>query len=153
MHERLQAAVGTKTYRQIAELTGTNHESVRRYLSGAAPSADFLASLCRTLRINADWLLTGRGPMRADEVRTAALRESPAPDLLNAMAASIERLLDRVDRIEAYVQTMETRVRATHTGNLHGTSSAAPERARRIGEVITKRPPAHDRGAAPPGRP
>src|SRR5262245_11814116 len=76
LHERLVVAVGDRTFRHIGELTKTHPETVRRYMGGQAPSTDFLAALCTTLSLNADWLLTGRGVMRLDEQRSQALREA-----------------------------------------------------------------------------
>lgn len=126
LHERLVLAVGQRSIRHVGELTGTNHETVRRYLSGQPPSAEFLAALCRVLGLNANWLLTGRGPMKVEEVRLEALRESPAPDLLTALAATVENLLDRVERVELFVQTLETRLRGqTVSGGTDASSSAA----------------------------
>jgi len=76
-----------------------------------APAAEFLSAFCSALGVNGDWLLTGRGPMKASDVKHHALGEARAGDLLGAMAGSIEVLIDRVDRTEKYVQTLETRVR------------------------------------------
>lgn len=112
LHERLLAAAGDRTYRHIGELTRTHPETVRRYMQGQAPAADFLASLCAALHISGDWLLTGRGPMKLDEQRSHALREATAGDLLTAMAGTIERLAERIDRLETYVQTLEVRLRS-----------------------------------------
>lgn len=112
MHERLLAAVGNRTYRHLGELTGTHPETVRRYLSGQAPSVEFVASLSRALNISAEWLLTGTGPMRCEEVRAHALAQADAGELLAAITGKMEGLIDRVDRIEVYMQSLETRVRA-----------------------------------------
>lgn len=112
IHERVRAAAGERTNRVLADLTGASPETVRRYMSGQAPSVEFLSAFCCALDINGDWLLTGRGPMKAVDVKHHALGEARAADLLGAMAGSIETLIDRVDRMEKYVQTLETRVRA-----------------------------------------
>lgn len=112
LHERLLAAAGDRTYRHIGELTQTHPETVRRYMQGQSPGADFLASLCAALAISGDWLLTGRGPMKLDQQRAHALRDATAGDLLTAMAGTIERLSERIDRLETYVQTLEVRLRS-----------------------------------------
>lgn len=141
LHERLQVAAGDRTYRHLGELTRTHPETVRRYMQGQTPNAEFLAELCAALSISGDWLLTGRGPMRLDEQRAHALRGATAADLLAAMAATIERLGERIDRLETYIQTLETRMSSlspdpavfTATplqeepghGSLNGQSSAA----------------------------
>ncbi|MGP1310202.1 MAG: hypothetical protein ACTS27_08400 [Phycisphaerales bacterium] len=85
---------------------------MRRYLSGQAPSVEFIATLCHRLDVNADWLLAGRGPMRASESRAAALRSARPEELLYAMANVVEQMSIRVDRMDVFVQTMETRLRA-----------------------------------------
>jgi hypothetical protein len=170
LHERLRAAAGQRTKRTLSQLTNTPSETVRRYMTTQAPAAEFLSLFCSSLGINGDWLLTGRGPMKASDVKHHALGEARAGDLLGAMAGSIEVLIDRVDRTEKYVQTLETRVRGTSgdsavefalkapkNGGTHAhpqrqagikESSAASatrahqasERARRIADAIAGRP-------------
>ena len=77
-------------------------------MTAQPPAADFLMAFCSELGVNGDWLLTGRGPMKASDVKYHALSEARAADLLGAMAGSVETLIDRVDRMEKYVQTLET---------------------------------------------
>lgn len=161
MIDRLSAAAGNRSYRHLSDLTGIHPETVRRYMQGHAPSADFLATMCRGLGINGDWLLTGRGPMKNADLRSQALQEADASELLNAMANTIETLIDRVERLELFIQTMESRLRAGN-GASHGfvegkgvgaaaatpadASSRTPahppatERARRIADALTQRP-------------
>lgn len=112
LHTRLRAAAGPRTYRQIAQLTGSNSETVRRYMLGQAPSVEFLSAFCTTLNLNAEWLLTGRGPMHRGDVRGHTLREANPHELLNAVAETLERLLVRVERLEVFLQTLEVRLRA-----------------------------------------
>lgn len=112
LHDRMMAAVGDRTFRHVAELTSQHPETVRRYLSGQAPSAEFLSNLCAALRINGDWLLTGRGPMKSEDVRTHALAQANTPELFSAMANTLESLLKRVERLEVFVQAMEVKLRA-----------------------------------------
>lgn len=143
LHERLQAAVGSRSFRHIAELTGTNHESVRRYLSGQAPSVEFLAALCRTLGLSSEWLLFGRGAMKLEDFRGSVLRETPAPDLLHALAHTVEELLQRMERIERLVQIMETRLRvASEAGvNAHERPDVVTSpHVARLADVLPQRP-------------
>lgn len=114
----MREVVGRRTYRSIAHLTNTNSETVRRYLQGQAPSVEFLSELCRALELNAHWLLTGKGPMLLSQSRQHALNEANPSELLSAVAEALEHLIERVDRLESYVQTLETRIRA---------SASAPE--------------------------
>lgn len=112
LHDRLRVVAGQRSYRALGELTGQNTETVRRYMLGASPSIEFVAAMCARFGINADWMLTGRGAMHDRENRRYALNTSSPADLLAAVAGALERLTDRVDRIEAYTQTLETRLRA-----------------------------------------
>ena len=113
LHERLRIAAGSRTYRQLGDLTNTNHETVRRYMLGQAPSAEFLAAACSALEINAQWLLVGAGPMKSADIRHHALGEAKVSELLSAMSTTLERLMDRVERLESYMQVLETHLRAS----------------------------------------
>lgn len=115
LHERIRTVVGSMTFRALAEATKQHPETVRRYLHGQAPSAEFLSALCFKFDVNAQWLLTGQGPVRHTETRADALREANPTELLSAIAAALERLTDRIDRIELFVQTLETRLRGRST--------------------------------------
>jgi len=113
LHRRLSEAVGKTTYRRLGQLTDTHPETVRRYMQGQSPGTEFLANLCRNLAINANWLLTGRGPIKLGDIRKQALSEAHAGDLLTAMANSISGIVDRLDRLELFVQGMDTRLRGS----------------------------------------
>ncbi|MEM1331091.1 MAG: hypothetical protein AAGG07_11065 [Planctomycetota bacterium] len=171
LHDRLREAVGDRTFRHIAELTGIHPETVRRYMSGQAPSAEFLSRLSSSLMLSGEWLLSGRGPMKADQVRKEVLNSSEASDLLTALATTVDRLLQRVERLEVFVQSLDTRMRArtrvdralyddadgTITGEAEGATDGesdrrdagrrsghdprAAERVGRIARAVAKRPP------------
>lgn len=111
LNDRLQAAVGDRTFKRVGSLTNTHPETVRRYLSGHAPSVDFVTRLAASLGLNINWILTGRGPMRLVEVKPQALREANATDLLAHVALAIERLELRVDRLDRYTQVLEVMIR------------------------------------------
>lgn len=161
LHERLSSVASGKTYRALSDMTETHPETVRRYLQGQSPSVEFLAALCRALGINADWLLTGRGPVRVEEVRAHVLREANPTELHAAMASTISALVDRVDRLETYCQTLETLVRgscgrrdsegADGDGRASEAIGSATDeqadpaiveapRARRVADAVAKRP-------------
>lgn len=145
LHERLNQIADGMTYRALSELTGVHAENVRRYMTGQTPSVEFLGGLCTALGISADWLLTGRGPMRMSELPKHAAHKAEAGEVLLAVAASIEQLQERVDRIETYVQTLETRLRAAQENS--GDASAPPPRsrtarARRVADALPERRPA-----------
>lgn len=164
LHDRIKGVVGGMTYRALAEATKQHPETVRRYMQGQAPSVEFLAAVCFKFDVNAQWLLTGQGPVRHTETRAHALREANPSELLAAIAAALERLTDRVDRIELFVQTMEARLRVRATpadgvegairepkpqtdGAPAGVDRGAPTdaRARHIADALAKRPRADAR--------
>lgn len=126
LHDRLKIVAGDRTYRHLSELTGTHHETVRRYMQGQSPGVEYLTALCVALGISAEWLLTGTGPMRRADVKAHALGEANASDLLGAMAGSIEKLIDRVQRIERFVQALEMRFRAAEPVGATGGAASSP---------------------------
>jgi hypothetical protein len=111
IHQRLRSVVATKTYRELGDMTGTNAETARRYILGQPPSLEFVVALCDKQGVSPTWLLTGDGPMRASEARSHALREANAHELLAAVADTLERLAERVGRLEVFLHTLETRLR------------------------------------------
>jgi hypothetical protein len=61
---RLREVCKSHSASELAELTGTNYETVRRHLADStAPSSTFLSGLCDALAVSAEWLLCGRGEM------------------------------------------------------------------------------------------
>lgn len=157
LHERLHVVAGQMTFRQLGDRTKIHPETVRRYMQGQAPSVEFLAAVCVELAISGEWMLTGRGPMRATDIKAHALREANAAELLGAMATTLERLHDRVERLELFVNTMEARLR----GQAASFTEAKPDesartgdgsaRARGIADAVPERPRPHDRGTAAAG--
>lgn len=171
LHQRLRAAAADRSYRELGELTNTHPETVRRYMHGGAPSVEFLSVFANALGVSVDWLLTGAGAMRSKDLKPHVLREASVTELLNAMAQTIERLIMRVERLEAYMQTLETRIRANTDGDsldsrngqpaLMGSSiaraegstgAASPdERARSIADALPQRARPDAGGTAPAG--
>ena len=133
-------------------MTGTNAETVRRYLQGQSPSVEFVGAVCAALRVNAHWVLTGEGPMLQSDSRVHALQQANPGELMGAIATALESLTQRIDRIEQYVQFLETRMSAPGASVAHGkapqgTSRGVPsgldgapaDRAARIADAIPKR--------------
>jgi len=147
LHERLLASVGDRTYRRVGELTSTHPETVRRYLQGQSPSVDFVMALCSALSISGQWLLTGEGPMKAADAKNHALQHANPGELLSAIAGTLDKLSDRLDRLELYVQGLEVRVRARSSASAGASDGLVPTlegtqtngRARAIGDVLAKR--------------
>ncbi|MEM9662893.1 MAG: hypothetical protein AAF937_11360 [Planctomycetota bacterium] len=140
MHRRLEVALEGKTYRWISRATGIHPETVRRYMQGQSPSVDFVSSVCSQLQINPQWLLTGDGPMRRDEVRAHHLAEADPAELLAAIAATLDRLSERVDRLELFVQQLETHLSLVtpEAQSVDGTGSNH-DLAERVGEALAER--------------
>jgi len=128
LHERMKAMVGKTTFRALGQVTNHNPETVRRYMSGQAPSVEFLSALVSAYSVNADWLLTGRGPMDRSEARSATLANADPNELMAAIACRMEDMCDRLDRIEVFTQTMETRLRVSDVdGGSPGSASPVSE--------------------------
>lgn len=158
----MHSIVGHVTYRALGDATGQHPETVRRYLQGQSPSVEFLAALCARYDVSAQWLLTGQGAMKQSAARAHALKEANPAELLSAVAAALERLTLRVDRLEVFIQLIESRLRAQAEGsnpkpsNDHapiredkparpaGAGTTAPAepalRARRIADAVAQRP-------------
>ncbi|MGP1272367.1 MAG: helix-turn-helix domain-containing protein [Phycisphaerales bacterium] len=155
LHDRMSSAASGKSYRWVARATGSHPETVRRYMQGQSPNIEFVTAFCSVFGLNPQWLLTGEGPMRRDEVHRYYLAESDPADLLAAIAATIDRLTDRIDRLELYCQQLETRLRVHEPadekdrggdGHPHddgqratGSVEPKPERAERIGRALSQR--------------
>ena len=58
-------------------------------------------------------MLTGRGPMKCTEMKSHALSQADPSELMTAVANTLTDLCDRMDRLERFVQTMETRIRGS----------------------------------------
>jgi transcriptional regulator with XRE-family HTH domain len=109
-HERLVEAAGKISYRRLGKLTDTHPETVRRYMHGKMPSAIYVQAFCDALGVSGDWLLTGRGTRLRTDVRTHALKQADASELLNAIAETLTLLTSRVDTMERFMQSLETRL-------------------------------------------
>jgi transcriptional regulator with XRE-family HTH domain len=63
LSHRLMLVCGERSYRELSELTGFTHETIRRYVLGlVSPSALSLTVLCSSFGYSPDWLLLGKGP-------------------------------------------------------------------------------------------
>lgn len=99
IHERLRLVTAGWSFRQLGAATGVHPETVRRYMQGHSPSAEFLCGLCAALGVNGDWLLTGRGSMRAGEAGPAPDTRR-AHDVAGAFATIILDLIHLLERIQ-----------------------------------------------------
>lgn len=146
LHERLAAVAGDRSFRELGRLTGTNAETVRRYMRGQAPSVDFVAGLCRVTGTSPTWLLTGEGPRHAADARLSTMRGADPGELLAAFAGTIERAVDRLESLERYVQSLETRIRAmAEVDDGEAGADGVAERAERIAGAVAERAPSDAR--------
>lgn len=153
-HDRLQNAAGELSYRQLGDMTDTHPETVRRYMQGQAPSAAFITNLCHAKGISGQWLLSGQGPMRVKDLTTHALKGAAPDELMGAVANIISELIERMDRMERVVQTLETRLNVavehkpgSRVRSVDGRDTPDPQsahQARRIGDAVAERPPEAD---------
>lgn len=90
LHDRINSVVAGLSFRELAELTGLNAETIRRYVRGAEPSVAFIARLCEVFGLSAEWLLFGRGPCLRDEAVEHALRTAGYSRLLAALADRLD---------------------------------------------------------------
>ncbi|CAG0956104.1 hypothetical protein PHYC_00473 [Phycisphaerales bacterium] len=145
LQQRLRAAMGRRTNREIGEMTGTHPETVRRYLHGHPPRVEFLAAFCEGLQINGDWLLTGRGRMHRTEIRPRPDRNSTADAQLEAAFTAIERIIPRIERLEVALHRLEGRAeprpRTNGVPSSHGPSPVVvvPHRARPLAKSLSGR--------------
>lgn len=152
LHRRIVSVVGDTTFEAVAKTTRTSPATARRYLTGHAPSVDFLQSLCDHYRVNAHWLLTGHGPMYARDARAHALTHANPTELMGAIARALESMTERLDRLEAFVQTQEARLKAAaartgrdaHHGQEHtrlkATARPARPRSGSVADALAQRP-------------
>lgn len=67
IHDRIKELVtiyanGKNTL--FASMIGTSEGNIRGYIKGVIPKQDILEKIVRSIDINSDWLLTGRGNMK-----------------------------------------------------------------------------------------
>ncbi|MBL0927834.1 MAG: helix-turn-helix domain-containing protein [Phycisphaerales bacterium] len=86
---RLLQALGTRSARDIALLTGFSAETIRRYLSGRSPSLQFVVALATRSDISLGWLLLGRLPQRRSQATAHAISQASFTELFKVL---IERL-------------------------------------------------------------
>ncbi len=97
LHDRLRLVCAGASYARIGRVTGTHPETVRRYMSGDAPSVAFVTALCRATRLSADWLLCRRGrPLAAGPT----LAPPSAKDDIAAIRAAIARWPSGAEPVE-----------------------------------------------------
>lgn len=64
---RLKQILGDRSQRKFAKSVGISPSTLWEYLQGRTPPADFIARVCEQERVSLKWLMTGEGPMNAEE--------------------------------------------------------------------------------------
>lgn len=151
LHERMTLVAGSRTYRALGDLTGIHPETVRRYMQGQAPSIEFVSRLCGAMKLNPEWMLLGKGPQKAADLRVETLRGADPSELLAAIAKTLEELTERVTNVERFVQSLDTRLRGSGGrigADVEGKPApASAQKAQRIGAVVAQRAPSDADGA------
>lgn len=86
MASRIRELRGRLSYRELAIALELNPETVRRYCRDGKPSVQFVQRCCLRLGASGEWLLLGRGPLRAADILRHRLREASVRELLGELA-------------------------------------------------------------------
>ncbi|MBX3385387.1 MAG: hypothetical protein KF768_02325 [Phycisphaeraceae bacterium] len=76
---------------RLAKLTGFNHETVRRYLSGQNPPLRFVMSVCERFDLNPNWVLLGEGLAWNSSLEMADLSMVPTREVGEEIAARLKK--------------------------------------------------------------
>lgn len=98
--DRLRIATKARTAKQVADEIGMNPETVRRYFNGHAPSAEFLAKVCKVYEVNGTWMLTGMGYPTMQGAKKDALNLSGHTELLDTLASKLTHMEQRSESLE-----------------------------------------------------
>lgn len=110
MAQRLRAVTREFSHRELGELTGMSHETVRRYLEGRVPGPGFIKRLCEALGLSADWLLLGRGTPVYQREQAVNEISGSIDELFEGLARYLRRL--HLELAQAETRLQEARGRA-----------------------------------------
>ncbi|MEK6703805.1 MAG: hypothetical protein AABZ53_16215, partial [Planctomycetota bacterium] len=94
-----------------------NRETLRRMYADQKPSVELLVRICEKFAISGEWLLTGKGPQKREELRKYALQEASPGELYQAVAqrlSCVEEQLARLAILEAEKASRTSRVPPRH---------------------------------------
>lgn len=96
------------TFKALADLTQHHPETVRRYMRGQYPSLAFILRLCKAMDISPHWLFTGEGSKTLTPKKPPGpFSEMPTPEIFEAIAAELDALVVKVDRLEARLSVLD----------------------------------------------
>ena len=90
---RLEEVCGTRSVAEFARLLGVRQQTLNNYMNGREPPAAFVALVCKTMNVSADWLLglTDNNERGGDDNkwRSAALTSQRKLDKVNEALGKI----------------------------------------------------------------
>lgn len=89
IRQRMQQAAAPNNASEVARMTCSSRETVRRYLTGGRPSVEFVVAFCRAFDVNPTWLLFGTGP----RLLSSQTSRSPVEHDATELVAELHRLL------------------------------------------------------------
>jgi transcriptional regulator with XRE-family HTH domain len=102
--DRLKEAIGEKSVRSFASLSGLSPTVMHQYLAGKSePTRLALIALANAAEVNLEWLMTGDGPMK--KVKGALLMDM---DLLYGIIEAVEEYLSERKLILPSKKKLET---------------------------------------------
>ena len=122
LQERISAVIdhyanGINT--RFSELTGVGEASIRTYLKGTLPKADFfekLAISCECLSM--DWLITGDGNMiKSDAVISHHSEQISSSELAVMISRSLDFIAENQREIQKTQEQIDILLRAINTNN------------------------------------
>jgi hypothetical protein len=92
LHSRICEACGNRSISEIGRLTGTNHETARRYIRGiTVPPPKFLAAVSELSGVSIHWLLCGKGEKLQAEVDREVVKGSSTRSLIAELAERLNK--------------------------------------------------------------
>ncbi|TSK08570.1 MAG: bacteriophage CI repressor [Geobacter sp.] len=95
--DRLKLAIGDKSINSFAQKCEMPESLLRKYLSGVTlPGLDKLVAITKTAGVSINWLATGEGPVRSNELQKD--RVGVDEELLEAAIEISEELLETLGK-------------------------------------------------------
>jgi hypothetical protein len=78
-------------------------------MQGQTPSATYIKAFCDAMNISSDWLLSGEGPRDRGDIRSHALKNADASELLIAIAETLSTMNNRIETMERFMLTLSNK--------------------------------------------
>jgi hypothetical protein len=109
---RMNEAIGTRSLRDVARLTGHSAETVRRYLATGRVTTEFAVRLALATGVRLEWLLSDNGAMTERAHRLSILAESSVHDLVAVLGEALATDRHKIELLEAKVAALERSITA-----------------------------------------